>query len=67
MQMVMVDYVRIKSFGPAVDLDDVQDADFRKCQQGAVDRVERNVRVLFFDSLIDASAVGCLSEINNSL
>jgi len=57
-EVMMNAQIRVVSLRLPVPLDDFNQADFRECQQGPVDRIERDIRYLLDDSLIDVISGG---------
>ena len=58
MDMMVVCDIRIESLGSAENFDDLHKADFCEGQKGAVDGVEGNVGIFFFDDLINGVSSG---------
>ena len=52
MKVMMGGYVCIETFCTTENFDHIQNPDFRKGQQCAIDRVKGNMRVFFFHDLL---------------
>jgi hypothetical protein len=64
---MMVFYVGIEAFGASEYFNSIHDADLRKGQQRAVDRIERNVGIVCLYSLVDGIDGGMNVRIDQRL
>ena len=58
MDMMVVCDIRIESLGSAENFDYLHNPDFCESQEGAIDGVERNIRIFVFDDLINGVSSG---------